>query len=147
MARGFHVTATIDRPQSDVWAFMTDLTNAPAWMKGIERIAPLTDNAMRAGARFHTVSNAGGRGIARETELAVWEPMSRFALKFEQSGISAVYEYCCTADGGRTKVALDARCTARGIVWRLLHPLIAHMMRRHDGDQLERLRQVLEEGR
>lgn len=147
MPRGFRVETTIDRSQADVWAFMTDLANAPAWMKGIEQIAPLADGAMRAGARFRTVSNAGGRGVARETELAIWEPMTRFALKSEQGGISAVYEYCCTSDGDRTKVALDARCIARGVIWRLLHPLIAYMMRRHDGDQLERLRHVLEEGR
>ncbi len=147
MARGFRATTKIDRQQSDVWSFMTDLANAPSWMKGIEQIAPLADGAMRAGVRFRTVSNAGGRGVARETELAVWEPMTRFALKSEQGGISAVYEYRCTAEGCGTKVDLHACCTARGPVWRLLHPLIAYMMRRHDGDQLDRLRRVLEAGR
>ena len=145
MTRGFRVTTMIERPQGKVWAFMTDLANAPAWMKGVEQIASVGNGPMRAGARFRTISNAGGRGVEHETEMAVWEPMTRFALKSDQGGISAVYEYRCAPEGRGTRVDLHAACTARGLAWRLLHPLIAYMMRRHDGDQLERLRRALED--
>lgn len=144
MARGFRVSAVVDRPQAEVWAFMTNLKEAPTWMSALESVEPLGDGPTREGARFMTVSTAGGRRVERETEVCLWEPETRFALKSEEGGISAVYEYACTAEGERTLVSLDARCTARGLLWHTLHPLITYMMKRSDGDQVERLKVAVE---
>lgn len=145
MSRGFSVSAIIDRPQDEVWSYMTDLVNTPQWMAAIVAMEPLGGGPAGPGARYSVHSTAGGRRVERQAEICLWEPMAGFALRSEEGGISAVYEYRCAPSNGGTRVSLHANCTARGWLWRLLHPLIVRMMRRTDGDQLERLKAVLEQ--
>ena len=144
MARGFSVTETIDRPPDEVWAYLADIENAPRWMKGIRGVRRLGDGPVGEGARFMTSLSVAGRGAEREMRVAAWQPKERLALSSSERGVSAVYEYVCRPEAEGTRVTLNARCTATGFPWRLLHPLIAYMMKRTDGGQIRALKAAIE---
>lgn len=143
MARGFQVVERIARPPDEVWDFMADLGNAGRWMKGIDAIEDLDDTPMAAGKKLKVRGGASGGG---ETTLADWQPPNMMALRTVSGGVTATYTYACQpADGGGTEITLDARCEATGTMWKLMHPLIAALMKRHDAGQLAALKATMGE--
>ncbi len=139
MAKGFTVTATIDRSADEVWQFICDFQHAHRWMPGISGMRPADDGPMSQGKRFYFQF----RGRERATQISTWQPPRRFALTSTQGGVTATYVYEVADQGNATKVQLDAACEARGL-WKVIHPLIVHLMRKADGGQLENVKAVLE---
>ena len=147
MAKGFVVTEEIASAPDLVWAALTDPARMPLWMGSIAKVRPADPRPLAEGSRLiTTLASARGKGQAREARIVAWEPESRFALASEEGGVSAIYEYRCAPSQHGTRVTLDARCTARGFPWRLLHPLIAYLMARSDGGQLKALKRLVETG-
>lgn len=145
MSRGFTVQERIGFPVQSVWTYISDLELCPTWMKGINSMTPAVKGVEDCvGARYQTNITTPGRGSNREVEILAWEPNHRFALSSKEGGISAVYEYILRSQGEeKTDVILNAQCTATGL-WKLIHPLVARMMERHDSDQLLLLRRAME---
>ena len=139
MANGFSVSETIDRPVETVWAQLTDFDRADPWMTSVDNLAKTTDGSIAAGTRLTFRS----RGQERETVVTAWEPGRRLELTSTQGGVTANYDYVLEPTDDGTRITLDARCRATG-PWRLIHPLIVFAMKRSDGDQLAKLRRVVE---
>ena len=129
------------RPIEDVWAFLTNWEDMPRWMNGIERMWPVDPDAIGEGAKLEFIA----RGATRESTITAWQPPERLVLTSTLGGVTAVYDYTCKPTEGGTEVVLDARCSAQGFIWTLLHPLIAYLMRRSDGGQLKALAHVMSE--
>lgn len=144
MSKGFSVSETIELPAARVWQLITDPSLMPRWMKGIDEMQPLDEGPLDLGSRLSSRLSVTGRGKERETRIDAWEPISVFALASKEGGVSAVYRYRLEPDGERTRVTLDARCTASGFPWRLLHPLISFAMKRVDGGQLAAFKDLAE---
>ena len=140
--RSFEVSETIDRPVGAVWALMSDFGNAPEWMAEVERIECDPAVPLRPGTQLSTHVKRSKTPLA--TEIVTWSPPREMALRSRQGGITAVYTYRCAPSDGGTRVALHASCTAEGLFWRLLHPLIVMMMKRADGGQLAALKALTE---
>ena len=139
MAGGFSVQERIDRPVAEVWAFLTDMTKAPEWMTGVQAMEPVGTEPIGVGSRFRFMS----RGAPRETAVTAWQPMTTFALTSIQGGVTATYEYRVKEADGATEVELHALCEAKGF-WKLLHPLIATLMKKSDSKHLLQLKKAIE---
>lgn len=145
MSRGFTVEERIPFSVQSVWNYISDLELCHTWMKGVNSMTPAVKGVEDCvGARYRTNITTPGRGSNREVEILAWEPNHRFAIASQEGGISAVYEYILRSRGPeKTDVILNAECTASGL-WRIIHPLVATMMERHDSDQLVLLRRAME---
>ena len=139
MAGGFSVKETIDRPVDEVWHFMSDMRNAPTWMTGVEDMKPITPGPTGIGSKFSFVS----RGAERDTEVTAWDPKRELALTSTQGGITATYLYTVHGNEDSTEVALHAVCEAEGL-WKIVQPLIAHLMKRSDSGHLAQLRDTMD---
>ena len=140
MADGFSVSETIDRPASEVWAYLTDFRHAGDWMTGVEDMIQITGGALGVGARFKFKA----RGKERETEVTAWEPGRRLALTSTQGGVTATYEYSLLpSSSGSTELRLEASCHAQGL-WKLLHPLVVLAMKRSDSSHLTKLKRAMD---
>jgi len=140
MGKGFVSSVHINRPVEEVWAVLTDWKQAPSWMSGIEAMQGPDPHAAAEGARI----TFRARGAERESTVAAWSPPNRLVLRSQQGGVTATYEYTCRAEGDGTCLTLDAGCEMQGLAWRLLGPLIRHMMKRTDSGQPAALQQLLE---
>ena len=138
--KGFQVTERIERPIDQVWRRLTDWERAGDWMRGVDRLRVVGGGQPSEGAEMLFVT----RGKERSTRVVAWQPPKQVALASTQGGITATYRYRCTGDGDATEVTLDAVCEARGVVWKLLSPLISRAMKRADGGQIAALKQVVE---
>ena len=145
MARGFTVTEGIARPPEVVWATLADPARMPLWMDSVEAMNPAEPGPLGEGSRLLARLKTRGRGGDSEVRIVAWEPGRRMALSSSEGGVTAVYDYSCRATITGTEVTLEARCEAQGLLWRLLHPLVATMMKRTDGKQLADLRRMLEQ--
>ncbi len=133
----------IEWPRDKVWQYLTDLSNATKWLKGLLSIEPLSPGPAKQGKRF--VARRAIMGGEREIKIEItqWQPPERFALRSSDMGVTATYAYTLDAAGDTTDVTLEATCET-GSLATLMSPMIRRAMRKHDGDQLERLKAAIE---
>jgi carbon monoxide dehydrogenase subunit G len=136
---GFEVQEHVDAAPDNVWASLTRLDRAAAWMPGIEAMTQLDPGPIGLGTRFGFTA----RGKARETRITAFEAGRLMALTSTQGGVTATYTYSLAPSGRGTEVTLKAVCRASGL-WRLLHPLIVVAMKRSDSGQLKNLKIAIE---
>lgn len=75
MAREFSGSAVIDRPISEVFAFLADGTNDPKFSPRVQEISKSTDGPVGVGTVFESKVKDAGMTTRREFELtAVEEP-------------------------------------------------------------------------
>lgn len=148
---GFTRTVVINRPPEEVFAFATDLANVSRWMPAIVKTEILTEGPLRAGSRFRETRRMGKREASATIEVTIHEGPSdrpggpyRHAGRSCAGGIDGTYTYTFTRHGSGTKVDLDATVRATHIFARLILPIVANVMVKQDGGQLERLRAAME---
>ena len=140
MARTFAVAETIDRPEDEVWAALTDWSNAHRWMAGVDRMEAHGDTAAGTKLSFHA------RDAERTSVIAHCEAGRSIVLRSVQGGVTADYRYQLEpADDGATRVTLIAECRFSGILWRAMAPLIRRAIRLTDGKQLAHLKALVEQ--
>lgn len=71
----------IDRPAAEVFAFVTDQTNAPHWQDGLAEVRRLTDGPIGVGTEHAFVRQFAGRRIESRNRFTRYEP-GRF-VEFE----------------------------------------------------------------
>jgi len=138
MANGFTAKTTLDHTPVEVWAYLTDLDNAPEWMRGVDALEQTTPGPLQAGSSLRFKS----RGKVRESRVTALIPCERLALTSTQGGITATYTYLLAPDGDGTELTLEATCTATG-PWTLLRPLIAFAMKQSDASHVTNLKAAM----
>ena len=139
---GFSIETRIDRPPAAVWAELTDLEHAPAWMPGIASIALDEDGPLRQGAVYRFRVD----GLKAELQKGIvtrLQPQQELALSTSRGKVTATYTYRLSPDGGGTAVTLRADCAVSGWL-RPLAPFLGFLMKRSDSGQLQALKQQLE---
>lgn len=142
----FERSAVINRPIEEVFAFATNPEHAPRWLPDVRRIEMLTPGPLRAGSKFNETRLMKGKEHSAVIEVGVHEPPHRHAASATMMGVTATYHYSFARDGGGTKVHLVAEVAGRGL-GKLLVPMVVGTMKKQDGDQLDRLKAVIEGGR
>jgi uncharacterized membrane protein len=106
MASRVENTVDIDRPLSEVFAFVDDYRNTTRYVVGMTQYKPTTKQTSGLGARFSMVKKTTGLpDIKSEIEITGWEANRRIAYEsisgFENSGT-----YTFSGKGQRTTVKL-----------------------------------------
>jgi hypothetical protein len=73
MAHGFSGSAVIDRPISDVFAFLADGTNDPKFSPRVQEIRKTTDGPIGVGTVFESKVKDAGMTTNRQFELTTFE--------------------------------------------------------------------------
>jgi len=140
MPRAFAAEATIARPARDVWDALTDWSSAHRWMAGVDRLKADGETARGTRLTFRA------RDHDRTATITACQPGRSLVLHSEHGGVSADYEYALEELGDSTTwVTLTADCQVRGLLWRILAPLIRIAMKKSDGGQLDALKRLIED--
>jgi polyketide cyclase/dehydrase/lipid transport protein len=67
----------IDRSPAEVFAYMADPANNPAWRKNVVRMAWAADEPMRVGRRGSQTQHLIGRDWTLTAEIIEWDPPRR----------------------------------------------------------------------
>ncbi len=117
------ISLTLDRPPEEVFDFLVDFTNEPAWNPECLEVEKISPGPIGAGSTYR----GRMRGVGRVTmELSSYERPRRFET-VERSRVAAGhFEFQLTPLEGGTHVEIRMRLQPRGPM-RLLQPLMRRM--------------------
>lgn len=136
----------IARPASEVFAFVSDHTNAPLWQHGLHEVRRLTDGPIGVGTEHAFVRRFAGRRIESRNRFTHYDEARRF-VEFEiPSGPITGKASYAVAPTGEAACRLTGRMDFRvsGLA-RLAAPLLARLLRRDSVRDDEALKRLLEE--
>jgi uncharacterized protein YndB with AHSA1/START domain len=116
---------TIGRPPAEVFAYMTDPANLPAWQPSKISVEPLTDGPPRVGYRVRERTKAGLRQWDQVVEFTEFEPGRALTTHIVEGSIPVDGRWTFADDGhGGTHLRFVAEGELTGVA-RLLGPLIS----------------------
>ena len=136
----------IDRPLTQVWAFLTDLKNTPQWDVGVSETRVTSDGPPGLGTIFENVGMFLGRYSVREYKVTEYEPNRKVTVDMttppgfiRHGGVSYTFE----------PAGVGTRLTATGTVqlqgfFVLLQPILGQRARRDVEGDLANLKRLLE---
>jgi uncharacterized protein YndB with AHSA1/START domain len=135
-------TIVIDRPIAEVFAFVTDQRNTPAWQAGLVEARPLVAGPPGVGTRHAIVRHFMGRRMEAVNEYLRYEPNKLVTFK-TISGPKVEASYLFEAVDGGTRVTSRVQLQMPGLMG-LFDPLIGMSLRREMRAALPALKALLE---
>ncbi len=134
----------IDRPAEDVFAFVSDHTNAPRWQRGLLEVRRANDGPIGVGTRHTFVRTFMGRRLEASNEFTRYEPSRLVAFNATSNWLPGQGSYVVEPTG-RASARLIARVELRPSgLFRLAGSLMAAALRREVGANLSDLKGLLE---
>lgn len=137
-------SSIINRPASEVFAFVADQVNAPRWQRGLDSVRRIGDGPIGVGTRHEFVRSMMGRRMSGENEYTRFEPDRCVAFTATSGGwpLEASYEVKPTGEQA-TRLTSRIELAPSG-AFRILQPLFAAGMRRDVRANLATLKALLE---
>ncbi len=134
----------IGRPAGDVFAYVSDQTNAPRWQDGLLEVRRTTNGPIGIGTRHAFVRTFMGRRMEGTNEYTRWEPNKLVAFKATSGSVGLEASYL-VEPAGADAVRLTSRIEMRpSALFRLAEPLISAGLRRDVEANLVALKGLLE---
>lgn len=138
-------SATIARPVADVFAFVSDPRNLPAWQPAVSEIR-LEGERAAAGSRFVEVRQFVAKRFESTVEVTELEPDRVFAIRVVDGPVPVAVRHLFEPDGdGGTKLTLAAEAQLSGLK-RLGAGVMVKAAERDAEASLARLKRLLESG-
>jgi uncharacterized membrane protein len=135
---------TIDQPVATVAAYAADPSNAPEWYVNIDSVTWVTEPPARVGSRVAFVARFLGRRLEYTYELVELEAGARLVMRTQQGPFPMETTYTWEPAGAAgTRMTLRNRGEPAGFS-KVLAPFMAPAMRRANGKDLARLKDLLE---
>jgi uncharacterized membrane protein len=133
----------IQRPVSEVFAFVSDLTNGPQWQTGLVESRNQTKGLLGVGTKFASVRKFLGRKIEGLVEITEYEPNSKFVIK-SASGMAPFEEtYLFEPTSNGTKLSTVFKLHTSGLMG-LAEPMIVGGLKREMDADFGDLKDILE---
>jgi uncharacterized membrane protein len=119
-----HEIRTINRPLSEVFAYVAEFSTVSEWDPGVDESSRLTDGDLGVGTRFSVTANFNGRTVPLEYEMIRYIENELAVLEVESSRFDAVDTIRFRAiDESTTEVDYTAEFVLKGFM-RLLEPFL-----------------------
>ena len=139
----FHNTVTIARPTDEVFAFLADFGNIPAWNYAITRTVQTSPGPAGVGATYRQT-----RAIPRRSEEAFevtdFAPPSRLAIKGQIGPFDATSSYLLQPTAGGTRLTNSVELEPSSALLRPIGPLAVPRVKAAVARNLRTLKQLLE---
>jgi uncharacterized protein YndB with AHSA1/START domain len=133
---------TIQRPRSEVFAFIADGLNGTKWRPGILDISH--ESGTGVGATYRQgVKGPGGRRVAADYRITAYEPDTRLAFEAIAGPVRPTGEYVLADAAGDTRLTFSLQAELGGIKKLLMGGAVQKSMDAEVG-ATERLKTLLE---
>ncbi|MBZ0280420.1 MAG: SRPBCC family protein [Anaerolineae bacterium] len=133
----------IHRPVEEVFAYVSDLTNAPEWQTGLIEVRKTTAAPLGIGTQFTFVRKFLGRKLEASNEFTVYKPDEIVTFKTTSGPISVEASYLFETEPEGTRVTCHIEMKPEGFS-KLAEPLIAASVRREMSAEFGYLKDLLE---
>ena len=133
----------IQRPVAEVFAFVSDLTNAPKWQTGLVESRNLTKSSLGVGSKFASVRKFLGRKVEGLVEITEFRLNSKFVIKSASGTVpfEEIYLFEPTLNG--TKLSTFFELHTSGLMG-LAEPMIESSLKREMDADFGNLKEILE---
>ena len=107
-------SVTINRPASDVFAFVADGENAPRWRTGVLDIQRVSGQGVGAVYR-QGVRGPGGRRIAADYQVTAYQPDTLLVFKTIAGPVRPTGEFRLQQADGATTLTLSLQADLAGV--------------------------------
>ena len=135
-------TAVVPAPPDEVFAFIADLENLPAWQTGVVSATRPTDGPMGEGATALVVRELMGQRIQAPLTVTAYEPPRHLTVESSVSGVRATASLEVRTDGehaGHAQVTFAMELRGSGFT-AFMEPVIARTAAGELEASLQRLR-------
>jgi carbon monoxide dehydrogenase subunit G len=141
----FEKTVEINRPQQDVFDFISDPANDALYRSGVEFAEWTSEPPAGVGSTMRSVDRFMGREVETTSEFTIWDPPNRYAFKTVGGSFPAEFtlELEPTEDG--TQVIMRGQIEFKGLL-KLVEWILGHQIKQQAQGDFDRLKLLLEEG-
>ena len=133
----------IARPRAEVAAYASDVENATEWYENITSVEWRTPRPLAVGSRLAFVATFLGRRLEYTYEVRELVPGERFVMSTAEGPFPMETTYTWADTGGASRMTLRNRGEPAGFA-KVAAPIMAAAMRRANGKDLRRLKEILE---
>jgi carbon monoxide dehydrogenase subunit G len=144
MKSAFSDKITINRPISEVFEFISDLSNGPKMNEDIIKVEKVTEGPITAGTTFIETRVIRGRNAEATIEIVQYTPTKAFVVQSDSNGLKVTYHYQLSEVTNGTEVSFQCEVKTSGIIMLLTKPFIIKILKQEDGDHLKNIKKALE---
>ena len=135
------VVVQIARTPEEVFAYLTDVSNLPAWQSGVHSAS--LDGEPRVGAQIHEARHMLGRELHTTIEIEEYDPPRAFALRAIDSPVPFTVRHELEASEGGTKLVVTGEGD-QGLLPGFAAGILAKRAEKQFRTDFERLKRLLE---
>lgn len=139
------LSAMIDCPQKNVFAFVANPNNMPKWNSAVVSLEQVTPGTVGVGTKFKSIGEMMGRRIEGEMQIIAYEPESKCGFQVNAGPMQVNITLSFKTVGTGTKVNLNAQGNPGGF-FKLAEGVLAGRVKTMMEENLARLKTVLEKG-
>jgi uncharacterized membrane protein len=141
----FTVEIEIDRPVAEVFTYISNPENLPAWQTNTVSVTQLDDGPLGLGTRLREAHRGpGGKEISSLVEVSEFVADRVFALRVVEGPLPVDGRISLTPRGGRTQMAFKVHGQPSGMM-HLAQPVLRIALKRQFKQHCATLKQVLEQ--
>lgn len=133
----------IDRPMSEIFAYVSDLTNAPEWQTGLLEVRRTTAAPLGIGTQFTFIRKFLGRRLEATNEFTEYQPNETVTFVTTSGPVSVEASYLFKTEARGTRVTCRMQMKAEGFS-RLAEPFVAASVQREMSAEFAYLKDLLE---
>jgi uncharacterized protein YndB with AHSA1/START domain len=138
------VSVTVKRPMDEVFAVLSDWTNSPTWISGMQSIAKTSDGPIGVGTTYKGAGKALGRRFDVDFTVTELEPNRSYVIASTTPSPATMTFVFESVDGGtRVDRTMDSDPAS---FFKLAQPLVLTMMKRQMQSDFEAFRDLMEAG-
>lgn len=142
----FEMTEWINRPPQEVFDFISNPPNAAQYIENIQASHKVSDGPVGVGTVFSETRLINGKEATAELVVSRYDPPSSFGIGNETQGIQVNYTYRFAPEKGGTQVTWVCELEASGLK-KMMLPMVAGIMKKEDGDHLQKVKAILEKNK
>ena len=142
----FQTSIAIDLPLVEVFAYVSDPGNFPAWNSAVRDVRPTTRATNSIGATYVMTRQLPTGRARNQLEIVASEQPDEFTIRTTTGPTPFLYRYHFALENGNTMVHLDAQVELDGIAFFM--PQLARLgVKRGVDHNLAALKEILEDSR
>lgn len=138
---------TIERPIETVYAFISDVANAPKWMPWVDETTVIDGpepSGVAAGQRRLIKQTDFGKQTTTVLEATEVDPGRSYTFDTVEGSVEFRGTYHFEPVEGGTRLTRSYTVQVPGVIARVLEPIVARRMKRRWQADLGRLKQIVE---
>jgi carbon monoxide dehydrogenase subunit G len=140
---GFQFSEHIARSPREVFEVISNPTEATKFLDNIKESKKLTEGPIAVGTMFRETRVVSGKEASADLLVNTFEPNTHVGISTEAEGIKVDYHYRLSPEGDGTRLTWVCELEASGLR-KMMLPMVAAIMKKEDGEHLQRLKTYLE---